>query len=73
MECEMVLILDGDGNYVVGIDDDDASERYTADIGNDVSMPKRTIRLTVRVPLPKAIEATVTVPAEPQEAVVTVK
>ncbi len=65
-ECEVFLMVDADGNYVVGSDTDQLAERYSDDIGNDDATPRRIVKLVVNVPLPKVstCAVNVTIPDE---------
>ena len=70
-EFEVWIIVDEDGNYSVGNDADQANELYDSDYNN--SGARRVVKITVKMPLPKALECVVNVPAEPENAVVSVE
>lgn len=62
--CEIVLIIDGDGNYGVGIDHGTAKENYeNGDTNEDNGL--RVYRLNLAVPLPVATVVTGTLPDVP--------
>ncbi len=59
-KCELVLIVDGSGDYAVGKDFDAAKEAYENEI-QELSACEggfRVLRLTVGVPLPEVVELT---------------
>lgn len=60
-EIEVWVVVDSDGVYGVGIDQDVAQTDFD---NSDGSGPTRLIRLKLTVPLPKVIEVTGTVPNE---------
>jgi hypothetical protein len=67
--CEVFVIVDEDGDYSVGADQDSASEHYVDNYGGDV---RRVVRIVLEVPLPTIIELTGTVPPEGTSATLTV-
>jgi hypothetical protein len=56
--CELVLIVDANGDYAAGKDFDAAKEVYENDVGELQASEGgfRVVRLTVGVPLPEAVE-----------------
>ena len=61
-EIEVYVVVDGDGDYEVGITDDEASERYGETVSS--SLPRHMIKMTITVPLPRTIEVTAAIPAK---------
>jgi hypothetical protein len=57
---EIYIVVDDEGDYEVGRDEDEATERY----GDSFStyMPRRLIKMTVTVPLPRTIEVAAALP-----------
>jgi hypothetical protein len=64
---EVWIAIDGDGDYEVGCDDDDAVDRYNDNIGGTRSM--RLVKLNVTMRPPEVTEASVTVPDEAGQTV----
>ena len=62
MEVKIVLMVDEDGDYVVGQDEDEARELYDKEIGSDRA--RHFIHLSIRVPLPRAIQVSGTLPKQ---------
>ena len=61
IEIEIVVVMDADGDYVVGVDQDQAQEMFDNDIGGNG--PRRVIKLKVLMAPPKYEEGpTVNVP-----------
>lgn len=60
-ECEVFLIVNGEGEYVATHDREMLAERFDAHIGR-VPENSRTIQLTVSVPLPQTVGATAIIP-----------
>lgn len=72
--CEVWVTVDENGDYSAGDSQDHASEQYIDRVqGLDHVAGLRRVCLTVRVPLPKVIEASVEVVADEADPVVTVK
>jgi hypothetical protein len=63
IEVEVVVIVDGDGNWVVSHDQESALEKYGEEYTDDGS-PRRTIRVTLKVPVPAVVELTAEIPEE---------
>ncbi len=59
-EIEIYAVVDRDGDYEVGKDEDEALERYGDNIGAYAS--RHTIKMSLTVPLPKPIEVSATLP-----------
>ena len=59
-DIEIYVVVDSDGDYEVGINDEEATERYGETIST--SLPRRLIKMTITVPLPRAIEVTAAIP-----------
>lgn len=71
MEIEVLVKVDADGQYEIGVDADDLAKRWEETVGElAADVPTRVVRVTVRVPLPKAVEVRVEIPDEPQDAAV---
>ncbi len=62
-EVEVWVVVDGPGDYGVGKDEEAATENYREDIG-DSAGPMRVVKMTLKVPLPKIMEVTGTVPED---------
>lgn len=58
---EVVVVVSEDGDYVVAKDDDAAQELFDDEVGGYC---RRTVRLTVKVPLPAVIEMAGEAPAD---------
>ncbi len=65
MEVEVWLVVNADEEYETFTDEDEAN-------GHGLSGPCRIVKITVAVPVPKAVEVVVTVPDEPTGAAVQV-
>jgi hypothetical protein len=57
-ECELFLLIDEDGDYVIATDMDDL------DSSNLANGATRLVRVILNVPLPTATVVTATIPAE---------
>lgn len=70
MEAELFVIVDSEGSYVSHIELADAHE-----LANDQGLEpcRRTIRVTLKLPIPEFIEVEATLPAESTQAIVAVK
>lgn len=55
---EIWVLIDEQGDYAVGNDAETASQRFTDDVGDDLALGRRMVKLTVKVPLPTTIELT---------------
>ncbi len=66
-EIEVWVLVDSDGEYVVGKDQSDLGELYANDIGES-GAARRMIKLTVKVPVVAHVELTGTAPHEGQAA-----
>lgn len=71
-EIEIFVIVDENGDYAIHKERSEVEQAYCDDIG-DAEAAKRLIVVKLNVPLPKPIEVTATVPAEPSTATVEVK
>ncbi len=65
-ELEVWIVVDADGDYAVGTDEDTAVERFAEDVGGD--RPTRRIKVALKVPLPAVLELVGEVSAEPEGA-----
>lgn len=63
--CEIVLIIDGEGNYGVGYDNESARESYDNNGSTEETAGMRVYRLNLAVPLPVAAVVTGTLPDVP--------
>lgn len=68
-EVEIFLIIDENGNYAAGIDQDTAEE---AAVDDGFSAVRHVIRLTLQVPMPKVIDLAADLPEGKSEFTVTV-
>lgn len=67
------VLVDEHGNWVVDADPDHVGERWEEEIGERCSSDAtRLVKVTVKVPKPRAVEVAVTVPDLPDDAAVTV-
>ncbi len=66
VEVEVWVLIDADGLAVSDCLPEHLKDEYEADHGQelDPSTPTRIVKVTLRVPLPKAVEMTGTVPEE---------
>ena len=57
-KCELVMIVDANGDYGAGKDFESAKDNYENNIGELASCEGgfRVVRLTVAVPLPEVVE-----------------
>lgn len=65
---EVWVKLNEAGDYDCGCDPEQAGERFEDSIGHEQDQGYRMVKLTVKVPLPKAIELTGEVAVEESEA-----
>ncbi len=65
-EAEVWVLVDENGDIVASHDGDQLSEIYDNEIGQDSDVARRIVKIKIRVPKPRAVEATVTVPPEPE-------
>jgi hypothetical protein len=67
---EICVLIDSDGNYAVGVDQESAKTNYDSEIGNDLGEQDahRYIYLTVTAPRPTAALLTGTVPEDGEQA-----
>lgn len=70
-DFEVWILVDETGDYAVGEDANTAAERYADNIGNGAGA-MRSVKVTLRIPLPKPIEVTAEIPAESETCNVTV-
>jgi FAD/FMN-containing dehydrogenase len=64
MQCETWILINSDGDYVVGLTADEARENYTAAIGALEGCDGfRLVCVTVNVPLPEVSTVAVSVTA----------
>lgn len=61
---EFYVLLDENGDYVVGKDEDAVRAAWVNEIGDDVLMCMRCLHLRLDVPTPEPLILTATVPAE---------
>jgi hypothetical protein len=61
-ECEVWVLIDENGDYSVGKDQEQAQEDYDGNI--NAPGAKRMVKLTIKIPLPVPVEVTVNVPEE---------
>lgn len=73
--CEVVVwvLVDRDGDYSVGKDQESAASNYEADFTNlNEGMETRYVKVVLTVPKPRPVVLTAVVPDEPSEGVLTV-
>lgn len=62
-EVEVWIVVDESGDFSVAATQAAAVERFADEIGGDLAT--RQVKVTLRVPLPRPVELTGEVPAEP--------
>jgi hypothetical protein len=67
-EIEFYIGIDQDGDFVVVKDEGDVGDRFNEEVGVHPNLLK-VIKMTLNVPLPKAVEVAGTVPDKGDEAV----
>jgi hypothetical protein len=72
-EIRVLVLIDEEGEWVIGKDDDELHERYTEAVGEDTAAARRVVAITLKVPLPTVVELNGEVPAEPTINGLTVK
>jgi hypothetical protein len=73
IEIRVLVLIDSEGYWVVGTDDDEIHERYTEVVGEDTSSPRRLVAINLKVPLPTVVELNGEVPAETEVSDLTVE
>ncbi len=63
-ECEIWLLCDENGNYVVAASPDSLAEKYDDDVGGGPELARRVVQVKVKVPVPSYVTLTGTAPAE---------
>jgi hypothetical protein len=63
IECELWLVVDGDGYYSVATESEAALEKHAEDYGTPEG-GLRTVRLTLKVPVPAPVQVAGTVPED---------
>ncbi len=63
-ECEIWLLCDENGNYVVAASSDDLANKYEEEIGGGHELARRVVQVKVKVPVPSYVTLTGTAPAE---------
>lgn len=59
VDIEVWVMVDEDGDYVVEVDSSQLKDRYEQDIGElNGEKATRLVKLTVKMPKPKAVELT---------------
>jgi hypothetical protein len=71
VECEVWIIVDESGDYTVGKDEETAAESYRDQIGTEsADTGIRRVKVTVKVPKPRVLEAVFTAPVEDEAVTV---
>ncbi len=65
-EVEVWIVIDENGDYAVAATQEAAVERFADEVGGELAT--RQVKVTLKVPLPKPLEMTGEVPAEPEGA-----
>ncbi|MEJ2117873.1 MAG: hypothetical protein P8Y36_08225 [Alphaproteobacteria bacterium] len=60
VEVNFILMVDEDGDYEIGQDEDEARERFDAEVGSDRA--RHLIHLSIRVPMPQPIKVSGALP-----------
>lgn len=69
VECELFLIVNASGEYIAHEEENDLMERWVDEAnGFQCAEPQRVVRIVVKVPRPKPVNAVVTVAPEPDTA-----
>lgn len=63
VEIEAWVMVDADGDHVVGADADDLREQWDARIGTAPRAGTRIVCIRVRMPIPEPIQAAIDIPA----------
>jgi hypothetical protein len=66
IEVKAWVIVDGDENHVVGESQEAVTEKYGDEVGDDHSTPRRTICVTLTVPVPEVVRLAGEVAADPE-------
>ena len=73
-EIEIFVIIDENGDYSISRESSELQEQYTNDHGGDIGeIAVRLIAVKIKVPTPKPITVSATLPEEANEAIVSVK
>lgn len=68
-EIEVWVLVDENGDAVADVDPLHLKDEYEADIGElEPQMARRVVRITVRIPKPRAVELVAVIGDEPQTA-----
>lgn len=65
IEVEVLVMVDDQGQWEVGTDEDDLAQRWADNIGELEVGATRLVRVKVKVPCPKPVEVEATVAEEP--------
>ena len=60
-QVEVWVVVDENGDYAVGADDDGAYDAYDETVGG-TRLARRAVKVTLTVPLPETVELTGTAP-----------
>ncbi len=63
-ECEIWLLCDENGDFVVAADAEALAVRYEEEIGGGPELARRVVKLIVKVPVPSYVTLAGTAPAE---------
>lgn len=72
VQIEVWVLIDANGKYVVGREQDDLKGAYEEHVGDLDTLAQRLVRVTLTVPKPRAVEVAATIAEEPAAAGVTV-
>ena len=69
VEIGIMVMVDADGNWEIGVDADDLTERWTQNVGDPAEIAaRRVVKVKVKVPVPAVVELSGEVAAEPAAA-----
>lgn len=63
-ECDLWLMVDESGEYVVANEEGDLADLYDEKVGEGAGMARRIVHVVVNVPLPATVILRGTAPAE---------
>lgn len=69
-EIEVWVLVDANGDYGVGRDEDGAKDNYDSEIDNSL-IGSRMVKMTLKVEMPDAVELEAAIPCEQGKAIVT--
>lgn len=69
-DVEIWVVLDAEGDYGVGRDEQAAMQNYDDEIGGDLTtLAYRKARVVLKMPQPQTLGVVVTIPTEPEPTI----